>query len=173
MSAGRVASLIEACERHRRYLDAARRRLPAPLTAEQLLDPSEELVAALDQFAFRFVRLQDLLGARLFRAFLVEVLGEPYEEAPFRDVLNRLETLRLIESAESWESTRAMRNALAHEYPESPADRAAALGLAIAMADGMAKVFQRLRDEAATRAMPRQDGSAGGRPDEASDNPSV
>jgi hypothetical protein len=145
--APRLASLLENCMRHLRYLKAARERLPRPMVAGHFADLPDELVAALDQFAFRFVRLQDTMGASLFRAFLVEKLKEPYEDAPLRDVLDRLEALRLLDSAGAWERIRAMRNALAHDYPESAEEKAATLNVAIEMAGQMDAVLQRLRTE--------------------------
>lgn len=39
---------------------------------------------------------------------------------PFIDILNKLEKLRLIESAEQWKQLREIRNAIAHEYDDSP-----------------------------------------------------
>lgn len=152
MTASQFAPVFENCSRHLRYLEAARERLPRPVTAMHLSEPTDALVAALDQFAFRFVRLQDTMGAKLFRAFLVECLKEPYEEAPFRDVLDRLEGLRLIGSADAWERIRVMRNALAHDYPESAEEKAAALNMALEMVDEMDAVLQRLRNSAAESA---------------------
>jgi len=77
---------------------------------------------------------------------LVERLKEPYEDAPLRDVLDRLEALRVLESADTWERIRVMRNALAHDYPESADEKAAALNLAIEMAGQMEAVLLRIRD---------------------------
>ncbi len=151
MTTPQFAPVVENCSRHLRYLKAARERLPRPVTATHFSEQADALVAALDQFAFRFVRLQDTMGSKLFRAFLVECLKEPYEEAPFRDVLDRLEGLRLIGSADAWERIRVMRNALAHDYPESAEEKAAALNVAIEMADEMEAVLQRLRNSAAER----------------------
>ena len=143
--ATRLASLLENCMRHLRYLKAARERLPKPMVAGHFADPPDATVAALDQFAFRFVRLQDAMGARLFRAFLVENLKEPYEDVPLRDVLDRLEALRLLDSADAWERIRAMRNTLAHDYPESDEEKAAALNLALEMAAQLDATLQRFR----------------------------
>ena len=148
MTTARLGAILENCARHQHYLDAARARLPSPLAAGHLAEDSDALVAALDQFAFRFVRLQDTMGGKLFRAYLVEVLKEPYEDAPLRDVLDRLEALRVLESADTWERIRVMRNALAHDYPESVDEKAAALNLAIEMAAQMEAILVRIRDDA-------------------------
>ncbi|HTY99557.1 MAG TPA: hypothetical protein VMB75_06965, partial [Rhodocyclaceae bacterium] len=112
MTAADVA--LAQCLRHLHYLRAASARIPWPLTPEQMESPTDGLVAALDQFAFRFSRLQDTLGQQAFRAVLVGVLREPCEDSPMRDLLDRLERLRLLPSADRWEEIRAARNALAH-----------------------------------------------------------
>lgn len=99
---------------------------------------------ALDQFAFRFARLQDTLGQKLFRAVLVGALREPYEDSPMRDVLDRLERLRLLPSADRWEEIRAARISLTHDYPDTPAQRAARLNVARQMVDEMASILAAL-----------------------------
>jgi hypothetical protein len=112
--APRLASLIENCMRHPRYLMAARERLPRPMVAGHFADPPDELVvsagpirlpvcAAAGHHGCRTPWVQDTMGARLFRVFLVENLKEPCEDAPLRDVLDRLEALCLLDSAEDWE----------------------------------------------------------------------
>jgi hypothetical protein len=141
VTARRLGALLDNCARHLRYLMAARERLPRPMLAGHFEEPSDDLVAALDQFAFRFTRLQDTMGARL-----VEKLKEPYEDAPLLDVLDRLEALRRLESADAWERIRAMRNTLAHDYPESAEEKAAALNLAIGMAAQMEAILRRFRE---------------------------
>jgi hypothetical protein len=106
--------------------------------------PADELVATLDQFAFRFSRLQDTLGQKAFRAILVGSLREPFEDSALRDVLDRLEQLRLLPSAERWEEIRAARNSLAHDYPDTPAQRSARLNLAQPMVSEMGAILDAL-----------------------------
>ena len=66
---------------------------------------------------FRFTKLQDELGNNTFR-FLLEYLQEDITGKPFRDILNILERLKIIESADTWLSLRELRNDLTHDYPE-------------------------------------------------------
>ena len=126
---------LDECKRHLRYLGAAAARISWPLTADRMAAPDDELVAALDQFAFRFARLQDTLGQKLFRAVLVGALREPCEDSSIQDVLDRMERLRLLLSADRWEEIRAARNSLAHDYPDMPAQWAAGLNVARPMVD--------------------------------------
>ncbi|SNZ10649.1 hypothetical protein SAMN06265182_1913 [Persephonella hydrogeniphila] len=76
-----------------------------------------EIVKVLDTFIFRFIKLQDYLGQKLFRRFL-EIIGEYYENMSFLDVLDRLEKLEIISSADRWMEIRKLRNKLTHEYPD-------------------------------------------------------
>ena len=139
-----VDAVLDECRRHLHYLRGAATRIPWPLNEGQMEAPGDELVAALDQFAFRFSRLQDTMGQKVFRAMLVAALREPYEDRPLRDVLDRLEQLRLLPSAERWEELRAARNSLAHDYPETPAQRAARLNVAQPMVEEMAAILDLL-----------------------------
>lgn len=139
-----VGGVLDECRRHLYHLRAAAGRISWPLTAERMAAPGDELVAALDQFAFRFSRLQDTLGQKAFRAVLVGALREPCEDSPMRDLLDRLERLRLLPSADRWEEIRAARNNLAHDYPDTPAQRAARLNLALPMVAEMAAILDAL-----------------------------
>lgn len=47
-------------------------------------------------------------------------LEEDVEGLPFIDVLNKLEKFSLIQSTEQWKQLREIRNAIAHEYDDSP-----------------------------------------------------
>ena len=89
-----------------------------PLTEEFMFNIDDESIEHLDQFIFRFMKLQDCIGQRLFSS-LLENLQEDYSTRPFLDILNRLEQLGAIESAYSWQVLRDIRNDIAHEYPEN------------------------------------------------------
>lgn len=140
-----LGALLDNCRAHARYLLAANGRLPSPVTAADIAARDDALVATLDQFAYRFVRLQDTLGGRVFRRLLIEHFGEPYEDSPLRDVVDRLEKLGVIASAERWSQFRAMRNALAHDYPETAEEKAAAIELAREMANEMALMLDAIQ----------------------------
>ena len=76
-----------------------------------------EIVKVIDTFVFRFIKLQDYLGQKLFRRFLNEI-GELYEDMSFIDLLDKLEKLGVISSVEEWGEIRKLRNKLTHEYPD-------------------------------------------------------
>jgi len=65
---------------------------------------------------FRFSKLQDSMGGKLFPAIL-ENLGEDIRELPFIDRLAKLEKLNVIGSADEWMMLRETRNIVTYEFP--------------------------------------------------------
>lgn len=88
-------------------------------SAADLLALSSHDRRLLDQFAYRFTRLQDDMGGRLFPA-LLGALGEEVSAMPVIDRLNRLEQLGWLPLADEWLELRSIRNEFAHDYPENP-----------------------------------------------------
>lgn len=84
----------------------------------------------LDQFAYRYTRLQDDMGARLMPAIL-RALGEDVAVMPAFDRFSRLEQLGWLPSADNWNVLRQIRNQFSHDYPESPNERFERLQAAI------------------------------------------
>ena len=86
------------------------------LVAADLAALSKEDRRLLDQFAYRYTRLQDDMGARLIPAAL-RALGEEVAAMPMLDRLNRMEQLGWLPDAEEWAELRRIRNEFAHDYP--------------------------------------------------------
>ncbi|SMP66152.1 hypothetical protein SAMN06295888_11388 [Desulfonatronum zhilinae] len=97
-----------------------------PLSPSGYDDLSADDITYLDQLVYRYTKLQDVVGEKLFPLTLI-LLGEQVEAKPFIDILNRLERLELIPSRAEWTSWRELRNDLAHEYPGDIGDRVEAL----------------------------------------------
>ena len=73
-------------------------------------------LALFDQLIYRFSKLQDSMGSRLFKQ-LLEALEEDISGLPFIDILYRLEKLDLLDDAKDWIILRQTRNTVSHEYP--------------------------------------------------------
>jgi hypothetical protein len=110
-------------------MQSACSRIAFPVTASQLLEQDEALITVLDQFVFRFTKLQDTLGEHVLRQFCTGVLMELVDDVAFADVLALLERRGYLSEAD-WRIQRSMRNALTHEYPEQTAWQAEALNRA-------------------------------------------
>jgi hypothetical protein len=135
-SAARLASALWESDRHSAALAEALadwRSIPEP--AAQALENDSALRRLTDQILYRFMKLQDALGERLVPATLACLL-EPYESWSMRDRLDRLDKLGLLD-VDRWLEWRDVRNRLAHEYPDAPELRHAAVLAAIHAANSL------------------------------------
>ena len=116
----KVESALLEGEAHRlRLVSGTGKLMPFfPLTSESLDGLADETVSYLDQFIYRFTKLQDTMGTKLFPALVCMITGSDAPR-PFLDILNQLEKAGIISSSETWQTLRALRNNLAHEYPDS------------------------------------------------------
>jgi DNA-directed RNA polymerase specialized sigma24 family protein len=112
---------LEECEKHRMRMNYAYHKLSPliPLSNESVKNLTDEEISKLDQYIFRFSKLQDALGKKLFKSVL-QFLGEDVYSEPFLDIFHRLEQLGAIQNYENWDTLRIMRNDIAHEYDENP-----------------------------------------------------
>jgi len=87
-----------------------------PLTEFNFSQVSPIELALFDQLIYRFSKLQDSMGSRLFKQ-LLEALEEDISGLPFIDILYKMEKLNLLENAKDWIALRQTRNTVSHEYP--------------------------------------------------------
>ena len=78
-------------------------------------------VKTIDAFIYRFVKLQDYMGDKLFKQILKSVL-EYKDNMSMLDILRKLEKLEVIDSEDRWLDYREVRNKLTHEYPDNEQD---------------------------------------------------
>lgn len=85
----------------------------------------------VNSFLFNYMKIQDKIGAKLFRTILFELREIDDDSVPMLDILNRLEKLNLIESTGDWDTLREIRNAIAHEYPLDMEERIENIAMAL------------------------------------------
>ncbi|WP_397546057.1 hypothetical protein ABUL39_08125 [Rhodothermus marinus] len=142
---------LAVCRMHREALQDALEDLEVrPFCQEWLAQLSREDRRLLDQFAYRFLRLQDTIGQQLIPSIL-RALGEPVEEMPVIDRLNRLEQLGWLSSADEWMMLRRIRNELTHDYPQTLEERLETLKMARSAAYRLLEVFEQLEERITTR----------------------
>lgn len=139
----KVEASLQEGEAHLRYLAGSAARLSPvfPLTRATLETMNDATVTVLDQFIYRFTKLQDALGTRLFPALLGLIRGDD-EIRPFMDILNQLEKLGVVKSVDAWQELRTLRNNLAHEYPGSIEQRGVTLNSLFVQWGQLAEMFQ-------------------------------
>lgn len=109
-----------------------------PLSEEDFFD--HEKVKTIDAFIYRFTKVQDRMGEKFF-PLVLKSLYEYKNNMALIDVLNRLEQLELLESADRWIDYRNLRNTLTHEYPDNEDEIVSAIALAIRAYDDIKKIY--------------------------------
>jgi hypothetical protein len=86
-----------------------------PIDSDKLEALNSNQKDILDVLAFRFSKLQDLLGSKVFREYL-QVVQYPVEDKSFLELLKELEKEGILD-IDMWSDFRATRNSIAHDYP--------------------------------------------------------
>ncbi len=104
----------------------------------QLILKSLPALAFSDQIIYRFSKLQDCMGAKLFKSLLL-YQGENVNK-PFLDILNQLERMDII-SVDDWFEIRDLRNEIAHDYEENDQVAVNILNMIYVLKDELEKVI--------------------------------
>ncbi len=98
-------------------LDALEKKYTFPIDKKKFEKISNciEDIAFSDQIIYRFSKLQDCMGAKLFKSVLL-YQGENVNK-PFLDILNQLERINII-NMDEWFEIRDLRNEIAHNYED-------------------------------------------------------
>lgn len=120
------------------------------LRQSDLENQSKEDRRLLDQFAYRYMRLQDDLGAKLIPAIL-SLLGEEVASVSMLDRLARMEQLGWLPDADEWLELRRIRNEFTHDYPDTLAVRFERLQLALTSAQRVLAIFHLIQQKTQQR----------------------
>jgi len=99
------------------------------------------LLFALDSLIFRFAKLQDWLGQKIFKTFL-EFQQYPTKGVGFLDILKELENEEIL-NIDLWAILREIRNELSHEYPNY-SQIATNINFVIENCDNLIKISKKL-----------------------------
>ena len=143
----RVEKLIAECDKHLARINHAYGKMAVfmPLDAARYQVLSDDEIEHIDQFLFRFAKLQDAMGEKLFILLLEFLLEENPKNKPFIDVLNRLEQLALLDDKNVWLELRQIRNNIAHQYEDEPQQAAEALNAIYSAKINLEKIYTSLR----------------------------
>jgi hypothetical protein len=132
---------LHECNQHKKRLLGAKNRLNEfiPLDTEQYNNLEEIYISIIDQMIFRFLKLQDTIGDKIFPSIL-ELSGERVKAMTFIDRLNRLEELELLYKDE-WMALRKDRNEIAHEYSFNQDEVVDGINLIFNRVDDLLKIY--------------------------------
>jgi hypothetical protein len=104
-----------------------------------------EKIKTIDSFIFRFIKIQDQMGNRLFRYFLDE-LGDYDDSMSLIDILDKLEKIGIVNESADWMLNRKLRNILTHEYPDNEMEILDGIRLALGAYVDMVTIYKRIID---------------------------
>ncbi len=99
----------------------------------------------VNSFLFNFSKLQDKIGAKLFRKTLYELKEIDSIDMPMIDILNLLEKLNILDDKTKWDELREIRNSIAHEYPFDIQERVENIQLALYGYEELKQIYLKLK----------------------------
>ena len=142
----RLSREFDICDRHIQRIDEALEAMHTdiPVSVDSYTNLDENQIRCMDQFIFRFSKLQDAMGAKIFR-YVLEYLDEDVSALPMRDILNLLERYHFIDSADEWGYIRELRNEIAHDYPLMENDIVSVLNELISKVSILKSIYKRMK----------------------------
>ncbi len=125
----KLEKLLGECRKHLKRLTSAAGKMSVfmPMDGKKYESLTDDEVEHIDQFLFRFAKLQDTLGEKLFKRLLDHLLEPDIRKMSFIDILNRLEQLEVISNKDEWIEVRKIRNDITHQYEDESKEMAESL----------------------------------------------
>ncbi len=142
----KLEKYFHECDKHIQRIEEAYGDIKAsiPLSADDYVNLGKESVQAIDQYLFRFAKLQDTMGDKIFKLIL-SFYEDSTNEKPFLDILNHLEKLGYIASAKMWINLRKIRNNIAHQYDDEPEEMSQAINVIVTHKEVMINIYNQLK----------------------------
>jgi predicted nucleotidyltransferase len=142
----KLEKYINECNKHIQRINESYSDLKdsLPITSQKYQNLSKDEVQALDQYLFRFSKLQDTMGDKIFK-LLIKIYEQKDETFAFKDILNRLEKYGFIQSAKEWLYLRKVRNEISHQYDDAPEEMAEALNNILSQKDIIENIYKNLK----------------------------
>ena len=142
----KLEKIFYECDKHILRINSAVKKMSnfMPLDTDKYIKLTDAEVEPIDQFLFRFAKLQDVVGQKLFKTVLI-FLDEDIEGKPFIDILNLMEKLGLLESAYTWRELRDDRNELAHNYEDDSEAMSETINKLYEKKDLLIEIYQNIK----------------------------
>jgi hypothetical protein len=151
----KLDAIIFECKTHSLRITKALKNVEEmfPLSPKNYTALNDESIEHIDQLVYRFTKLQDALGAKLF-PLVVSFLREDSRTLTIIDVLNELEKREIIHSAEEWMALREIRNQIAHDYENDPENGSYYLNAIFTQATDLVRIAEEVIDFSQNRILP-------------------
>ena len=135
------------CDKHLQRIEEAYGDIEEflPLSAQKYLELGKDEVQAIDQYLFRFAKLQDTLGDKIFK-LLIAWYEQNSEGLPFIDILNRLEKIGFINNAKEWIFLRKIRTEISHQYDDEPEEMSQAINAILQQKELIKDIYLKVKE---------------------------
>ncbi len=142
----KIKKYLTECDKHIIRIDKSFNKVKHifPLSGSGYENLNDEEIAMIDQYLFRFSKLQDTIGEKLFR-LIVEDFVENIDGISFIDILNRLEKIGIIENTNAWKRLRELRNDISHQYDDESNEMAESINNIFAQKDILIGIYQKIK----------------------------
>lgn len=142
----KIEKIFKECDKHLQRISEAHGDMSSfmPLTATKYENLSKDDMQAIDQYLFRFAKLQDSMGEKLFK-LLVGRFEQNAEKLPFLDVIKKIEKYIDMDIVNEWQDLRNIRNQLAHEYEDDAIDMANSINLIYAKKEVIEGIYSTIK----------------------------
>ncbi len=144
----KLEKYFHECDKHIQLIKGAYADIISkiPLNAKDYIELDKDSVQALDQYIFRFSKLQDTMGDKVFK-LIFSFYNDTTEAVPFLDLLNRLEKLGYLDSAKEWVNLRKIRNDIAHQYDDEPEEASQAINNIVIQKEIIIRIYENLKNK--------------------------
>ena len=141
----KMQKYLNECNKHKIRIEKSYAKVKDifPLSAPRYGKLSDDEIEAIDQYLFRFAKLQDTLGRQVFR-MIVSEYDDTVDDLTFLDILNRLEKIGVLEDVNIWKKLRDVRNNISHQYDDEPEEMAEALNNIFAYKTELIAIFDKI-----------------------------
>ena len=139
----RLENYFYEANRHIEHIIEAKDELNTPISSYENLSKLEKF--ALNTLIFRFSKLQDLLGVKIFREYL-NFSGMNVAELSFFDILKLIEKEKIC-NIDEWNELRKIRNDIAHDYPQELDEMLEKVNLFIKKSDELVNIAKNIESK--------------------------
>jgi predicted nucleotidyltransferase len=146
----KLKKYFNECDKHLQRIEEAYADIEncIPLTVEKYKTLSKDEVQDIDQYLYRFSKLQDTLGDKIFRVIL-NIYEPTHAPIPFIDLLHKLEKFGFLEHTKEWINLRDKRNRIAHQYDDEPFEMTQAINDILQQKDILKAIYLKIKNKIA------------------------
>lgn len=143
----RLQKYFKECDKHVQRIEEAYSDMKKymPLTVEKYKDLTKDEVQDIDQYLYRFSKLQDTLGDKVFK-LIIEEYVDNIDLLSFSDILNKLEKTGYLSSVKEWKYLRELRNEIAHQYDDEADEMTQAINNIVSYKEVIIAIYLKLKN---------------------------